>query len=390
MAPKGSIVVGEQLRTLDPTPRGVVTLDLEALSRHVAILGTTGSGKSTCAAMIARELGALGKAVVVLDRTGEYVELLRSAAPAVLTPGSDFAISPFDPRGKFDHERTDEWISLLEHYSRVSFGVGLSPLQNRVLRDALESYFHGTQRPLPVRELVRRLQEAEDELFKLRGWVESIEALVSKLWPLTHGAIGRTLDAQGGGFETTSLFGAGVKVVDLSGLPDDRAKNMLSQLLLKEVYEETRKRGRTEALRLVMVIDEAQNLAPVLKDYTSIPERCAMELRKYGFSLVVCASRPSLLSQNVIANSNTLICHMLNNETDLEAAAGFFVGSNVKDSLRRLPVGVGMLQVNHPEPKDAVRVRIDTDGQRKNVLGDLVVGAFRDQRHRAAEAFRPG
>ncbi|MDG6993672.1 MAG: ATP-binding protein, partial [Nitrososphaerota archaeon] len=115
-----------------------------------------------------------------------------------------------------------------------------------------------------------------------------------------------------------------------------------------------------------------------------------MELRKYGFSLVVCASRPSLLSQNVIANSNTLICHMLNNETDLEAAAGFFVGSNVKDSLRRLPVGVGMLQVNHPEPKDAVRVRIDTDGQRKNVLGDLVVGAFRDQRHRAAEAFRPG
>ena len=355
-----SVILGDLLRTLDPTPRGVVALQLDAFRRHVAILGTTGSGKSTTAAIIAAELDRLGIPTVILDRTGEYAEMLSSVNPTVLTPGEHLSVPPFDPHGEFTGAHVDEWTSLLDHYSRVSYGVGLSPLQNRVLRDAFETYFHGTQRPLTVRDLVYRLQEAEKEFFKLRGWVESIEALISKLWPMTHGAMGRAVDARSSQFEVGSLFEGRTTVVDLSGLPDDRTRNLLSQVLLKEVYDETRKRGRTESLRLVMVIDEAQNLAPAARDYTGMPERFAMELRKYGFSLVVCASRPSLLSQNVIANSNTLVCHMLNNEPDIEAAAAFFIGSGVGDSLRKLPVGVGMLQVNHPEPRDAIRVRMGT------------------------------
>jgi DNA helicase HerA-like ATPase len=363
-----SVVLGELLRTLDSTPRGTVSIQVDAFRRHLAILGTTGSGKSTCAAIIVLELHRLGVPTVILDRTGEYTELLQSIGPTVLTPGDGFSISPFDPRGPVTYEHVDEWISLLDHYSRVSFGVGLSPLQNRVLRDIFERYFHGTQRPLTMLELTFRLQDAERDFPRLKGWVESTEALVSKLWPLTHGAMGKTIDAGSHGFEIGRLFSPGVTVVDLSALSDDRAKNMLGQLMLTEVYEETRRRGRTESLRLVMIIDEAQNLAPATRDYTSLPERFALELRKYGFSLVACASRPSLLSQNVIANSNTLICHMLNNDADIEAAAGFFIGSNVKDSLRRLPVGVGILQLNHPEPRDAVRVRMGTRDQRERVL----------------------
>lgn len=87
-----------------------------------------------------------------------------------------------------------------------------------------------------------------------------------------------------------------------------------------------------------------------------MPERFTVELRKYWFSLVLCATRPSLISSNVIANCNTLISHMLNNYMGIEAAAGFFIGSGVGEQLRKLPVGVAMLQGNHPEPKESVRV----------------------------------
>ena len=57
------------------------------------------------------------------------------------------------------------------------------------------------------------------------------------------------------------------------------------------------------AISLAFVIDEAHHVCPNKRDYVSIPERCAMELRKYGFSLMTIATRPCLVSPNIIANS---------------------------------------------------------------------------------------
>jgi DNA helicase HerA-like ATPase len=352
------LVIGDRVRTLDPHAMGEATIPVAALPRHICILGTTGSGKSNTAAVICLELGRLKMPTLVLDRTGEYKDLLSSLEPHVLTPGKDLTMSLFDPRGDYTPRHAEEWISLLDDFSHVNYRVGLSPLQARVLREAFDGYFHGTRRPLPVSELLARLRRAEDESSELRGWAESMEALISKLWPMTYGAMGKTVNSAPHSLEVGELFEPRVTVVDLSQLPDDRAKNMLSQIILKDVYDETRRRGKSDAVRLAVVLDEAQHLAPSEEGYASMPERFAMELRKYGFSLILCASRPSLVSENVIANCNTLISHMLNNKADIEATAGFFVGSGVGDQLRKLPVGVAMMQGNHPEPKDSVRVRV--------------------------------
>lgn len=373
MEPTGqSIIIGDRIRTLDPRPLGPATIPLDGLTRHVCILGTTGSGKSTTAAVICLELARLEVPALILDRTGEYAELLSSIGPRVLTPGENLAFSLLDPRGAYTHQHTEEWISLIDHFSHVNYGVGLSPLQGRVLRDAFETYFRGTRRPLAVHELIARLQRTEVESSNLSGWAESIEALVSKLWPMTYGAMGKAVNSAPGSFNVGELFNSGVTVLDLSPLPNDKTRNMLSQIILKEVYEETRGRGKSAAVRLAVVLDEAQHLAPFEEGYVSMPERFAMELRKYGFSLILCATRPSLVSQNAIANCNTLISHMLNNQTDIEAAAGFFIGSGVGDQLRKLPVGVAMLQGNHPEPKEAVRVKVmDPKARNHSNLGEV-------------------
>ena len=130
---------------------------------------------------------------------------------------------------------------------------------------------------------------------------------------------------------------------------------------MKQVYEEARRRGKPtgDAISLVFVIDEAHHVCPNMRDYISIPERCAIELRKYGFSLITCATRPMLVSPNIIANSNTLISHMLNNADDIDAAAGFFMGgASVKDSLRRLTVGEAMVQINSPRPLSPIRCKV--------------------------------
>ena len=116
------------------------------------------------------------------------------------------------------------------------------------------------------------------------------------------------------------------------------------------------------ALRVVVVIDQAQHLAPNEKWYISVPENFAIELRKYGLSLVTCASRPSLVSPNIIANSNTVISFMLNNMLDIETVAGYFVSGtrdgHIHEMLRMLPVGEAMLQSNHPVPRSPVRCRV--------------------------------
>ena len=125
-------------------------------------------------------------------------------------------------------------------------------------------------------------------------------------------------------------------------------------------------------VRLGLVLDEAQQLAPNEHGYISIPEKCAIELRKYGFCLALCATRPSLISPNIIANSNTIISFMLNNQDDIETVAGFLVGETrdgrIKEMLRKLPVGEALVQLNHPQPRDAARCRIGTEDQRRLLL----------------------
>jgi DNA helicase HerA-like ATPase len=346
-------------------------IPLDALRRHVCILGTTGAGKSTCAAVLCYELAKAGIPTLILDRTGEYVDPLGRAVNAlIMTPGENLVAALFQPTGdRHISTQIEEWVSLLDHFSHVSYYAGLSPLQARVLREVFHEHFRGSRDVLTVSRLISKLERYEKRVERLGGWVESIEAIISRLYPLTVDVVGATLDRPYQTFDVEALFEPRTTIVDLSVLPDDRARNLLSQVILKRLYEYVRRRGRTGSLRLVCLIDEAQHLAPSREGYISIPELCAIELRKYGFCLVMCATRPSLLSPNVIANCNTLISLMLNNEWDIERVAGFFInGASKRQLLRRLPVGFALVQVNHPSPREPVLCRVGLE-EHVNALG---------------------
>jgi hypothetical protein len=362
-----SICIGEEITSLDSKSKGEAFIPLEALRRHVCILGTTGSGKSNCAKVICHELDELGVPTVVLDRTGEYAEAFGSfPGVKILTPGGNLVAPIFKLTDKPTPDgigsQIEDWVSLLDHFNHVSNSAGLSPLQARILREVLWRHYEGTARTLTISGLISKLQDYERQVSRLNGWGESIEALVSRLWPMTVEGVGEALDRSYENFKIDEFLEPRLKILDLSKLRDDRAKNLLSQVLLKHINVAVRSRGQTGELRLVVVIDEAQHLAPNERGYISVPENFAIELRKYGLSLIMCASRPSLVSPNIIANSNTVISFMLNNMLDIETVAGYFVGGtrddHVKDMLRQLPVGEAMLQLNHPVPKSPARCRV--------------------------------
>jgi DNA helicase HerA-like ATPase len=306
--------------------------------------------------VIILELARRSVPVLILDRTGEYHAAMGgSQRVTYLQPGENLTIPLFRLiEGKDSERQVEEWISLLEHFWRVSYNAEMSPLQARIVREVLREHYRGTKETFTISRLVEKLVRLEKEAQGLSGWAESIEAVISRLYQLTVEKVGDTFDRSYETFEVSKIFEQGITILDLSKLWDDRAKNLLSQIVLKMVYDATREMTMTSAVRLVVIVDEAQHLAPRDRRYTSIPELCAIELRKYGLGLVMIASRPTFLSENIIANSNTVICHMINNHDDIETGLGYFNWSRssdyLRDRLRGLSVGYGFLRVNHPAP----------------------------------------
>jgi uncharacterized protein len=358
-----SIPLGEEILSMNSQPTGRVGIPLRSLSRHVHITGTTGSGKSTTAKVLCAGLAHHRVPTVILDRTGEYADSSTDLAAdaVVLKPGENLSIALFGlEEGADAPSQIVSWLSMLNHFYWVTYQQGLSPLQSRVFRTVLSDHYHGTRKVLTISDVIL-LMEALLKTKSLSGWPEAIEAAISRLSPLTVSRVGATFNRSYSTFKVGQLFEPKLTIIDLSVLPDDSGRNLLSQVVLKQVYEETRKRGKSsgDAISLAFLIDEAHHICPNRRDYISIPERCAIELRKYGFSLITCATRPILVSPNIIANSNTLISHMLNNSGDIEEAGSFFMGRpTISDSLRRLAVGEAMLQINSPKPLNPIRCRI--------------------------------
>jgi hypothetical protein len=297
----------------------------------------------------------MGISTVILDRTGEYAKHLgRAERVRVFEPGKNLKMALFQfENGASLGSQVEGWLGMVNHYTAVTFGAQVSPLQARVLREVLAQYYNGTNETLTVSKLIAKLQQYEERFRRRGGWEESIEALVSRLVPLTVDLVGSTFDLPYSTFDLDSLFDGSVSIFDMSAMEEDGGKNLLSQMVLKRVYQAMKARDLTDEVRLVAIIDEAQHLSPNT-DYLSIPERCAIELRKYGFSLITIATRPTLISPDILSNSSTVIAHVLTNERDITMVTDYFLDGSenraLKRSLRTLPTGSAVVQMNFPVP----------------------------------------
>jgi type IV secretory pathway VirB4 component len=362
------VTIGDRMSKMGVVKAGPMAIPVEALNKHVCILGTTGSGKSTTAFLLADEVERHSIPLLILDRTGEYVRTLGKRGASVFTPGENLVTALFQRDASIPlADQIEDWADLLNHFTSVTYHASLSPLQCRVLREVLSRYYAGTQDTLTVTRLIAKLRSYEDETRDRNGWEESVEAIISRMMPLTVGQVANTLDRPFTTLKVEETLEPGATVIDLSVLGTDGARNLLSQLVLKQLYERVRSMEETPGNRIVVLVDEAQHLAPNDPYYPSLPEKCAIELRKYGFGLVMMATRPSLISSNVIANCGTIISHMLNNERDVDTVAGYMLGADpmLKKLIRKLPVGYAVVQLNHPVPSPAALCHVGTDEQRR-------------------------
>lgn len=349
---------------LNEESKGVVSIEIDDLQRHVCILGRTGSGKSFTGLVLAHGLYELGDiATVILDRTGEFASSPLASLPRVRvhTPGINFAVSPFARRREYAADDVERGVSLIRRYILTTFpDEGFSPLEQRALRDVLDECYRNDSSSLY--DVMSLLNDRVHKLEGTMGWREGTEALIARLTPIASGSLADVFDSEIASANAADFLRPGLHIVNLGVLETDEGKNMLSQVVCRLIVEHGRRLKQGRRLRLMLIVDEAHHIAPRGRNSEGFLETVAVEMSKYGMGLIIIAGRPRKVSDDIIANCNTIICHSLTSNEDIDLALNYMDSearpSRLGDAVRRLDVGECFVQTNTAHTRVPLRTKV--------------------------------
>src|SRR5713226_7703045 len=152
----GELLLDIGMQGREPT---LLKAPTSTLRRHVCVLGRSGAGKSFTGMVLVNEILKQKVPVMVLDRTGEFANALRALqGVTVYEPGGKLAVSPFTSSEGNPSDGVEGAVSLMEHYLHVSIGSGMTPLQSRILREALLKCYRSIRQAATVSELLNQLR----------------------------------------------------------------------------------------------------------------------------------------------------------------------------------------------------------------------------------------
>src|SRR4051794_486766 len=320
-----------EIGTVYPTDdiRGALYVD-PMLSKHFAVLGSTGTGKSTSVALILHRISQLSPEghIVMIDPHGEYSAAFKGCGELFNVDNLQlpYWLMNFEEHCEVllttqdaERQRDADILAKCLLAARTK-GKDLSTL-GKVTVDSPIPYLLTDLNTIIVNEMgkldragdtlpFQRLKTKLDELrvdprytFMFSGMLvsDSMPGLLAKLFRLPS-------------------HGRPISIVDVSGVPSEITSVVVS-VLARMVFDYAIW-SRTEAQRpLLLVCEEAHRYVP--KDehqagqaVRKILERIAKEGRKYGVSLGLITQRPSDLAEGVLSQCGTIISMRLNNDRD--------------------------------------------------------------------------
>ena len=337
-------------------------LQLEDLKRHVCVLGMTGSGKSTTARTIVKQVSELGLPALILDWHNEYGGMVAALGGRVLAPGRDeFSLNPLEPIPGADP---------VEHIAMVSDIFSdiyhFTHPQAYMFRNALQKLFSesASEEVSTILTLVKTI-----EAYPLRSAYdnETKVALLRRLVPLTQGQPGRALGGSGAA-RLDELLSISV-CVELGHMRDVQSRGIFADVLLKMIYEEKVK--RKGAMDHLTVIEEARNIAPArrIEDSPTVGERMISELRKFGEAMMFVAQFPTQVAAEVLKNTGTKLVHRLAWPDDIALVGdSLSLSPKQREHLTRLRVGEVVVGLGRIQKPMLVQVRADySPGVRRNL-----------------------
>lgn len=320
-----------EVGTVYPSHRVPANILIEPLmTRHFAVLGSTGTGKSTALALfVHRIVEALPHGhIIILDPHNEYKGAFKNISV------------------HFDTENLalPYWLMNLEEMTELLVGKGRDDAEESIdiLRKALlVARKKGADRhlkelitvdsPTPYRmsDLLGAIDDAMGQLNKPEA-IGSFMRLKNKLEELRsdrrYGFMFSGLLVSDSLVEIVSRMlrlpgdGKPVTTLDLSGIPADIVDVVVS-VLCRIVFDFALWTKRDDSQPVMLICEEAHRYVPAIKmdKYGAARgalERIAKEGRKYGVSLGLVSQRPSDLSEAVLSQCGTIISMRMNNDRD--------------------------------------------------------------------------
>jgi uncharacterized protein len=303
----------------------------EFLSKHSAIVGTTGSGKSCALTLILRTLLTAhpNGHVVMLDPHGEYATAFDDIAE-LITP---------------DTMQLPYWLLSFEEIVEVLCSADPiarsreAPILKEVIMAAKQDFLGAgaaasaltVDTPTPYR-LTSVLQRISDAMGKLDRPDSSLPylRLITTIENLRkdprYAFMFEGMTVRDNMSEILSLFlripvsGKPITILDISAVPSEIV-NVVVSVLARLIFDFALHSEREEAIPILLVCDEAHRYIPRDESQSFEPtrrsiSRIAKEGRKYGVSLCLVTQRPSELSESILSQCSTIFSLRMNNERD--------------------------------------------------------------------------
>jgi hypothetical protein len=335
-------------------------VELDSLTRHALVAGTTGAGKTTTIFHLLRQADARGVPFLVIEPAKrEYRALRRDPRLAerlrVVRLGDEsssrFRLNPFEVA---QDAMVGTHLDLLRAVFNASFGMW-SPLPE-VLEQCLYEVYrdHGwdltwgandrlgpgsdRSRAFPtLTDLWRKVDEVVPRLGYDKKVADDIRgALRTRLNSLRVGGKGRMLDTRDADPSVPAveeLFRSPA-VLELEAVGSDDDKAFLMGLLLIRLIEHRRQAGAREGLEHLLVIEEGHRLLgrprPSSPELLGDPRARAVEtfaqllaeIRAYGQGVVISDQSPVRLIPDAIKNTDLKVAHQVVALEDRAALGG--------------------------------------------------------------------
>ncbi|QWK19625.1 MAG: DUF87 domain-containing protein [Hydrogenobacter thermophilus] len=305
-----------------------VYLDITKISSmHMAVIGTTGAGKTTFVRRLIEHLGSDYVKFFVIDVFGEYYEKLMVDRERIEYIKLPYTLFPID---------TDDIKDLFKSYG---VDIGEKSLEEK-------AFFMTLRRSLkPDLELISYKEKSLEELLlsssppSLKSEVEDFLTILKR--DFGDSSIKNQVDIYH--MLKKGLYSdKDIVLYDLKDVLNLDARINIVGLLMKEIFILSRLDGK----RRIIVLEEAHNFAPE-RGALDIPfgrenisytmtKRIALEGRKFGVGLIAITQRPANISKYVLSQLNTQAIFRLITKNDLDAVSVFFEESQL-ELLKVLP-----------------------------------------------------
>ena len=317
----GNITIGKVINKNKVTHK--FNLNIDDLTQHMFICGTTGTGKSNFLQhLLLNFTQNYDVPFLLTEFKGEYHFLQKRIKNLlILKPGENFSINIFDPEGADPLIHAERVFRIFESGGLLE-NIDYSPQMEKVFIDILNKICPKKENRSWDKffsEFEKYSDQQEDFTMK-----KSVQAIINRIRRYSISTLKNIFDKKTG-LNVKELFNHKV-LIDLSSMIRKGGEKedalFFLNMILKYLWDKNIETGSKnyEGIKHITIIEDAQYFAPQelssRSKLTSYIEDIALLLRGTGECLISLATRPNI-SREILGNCGILVSFQVHMQKDL-------------------------------------------------------------------------